>query len=180
MRDGIPELKKVRVTSENKNAFKAPAGSEVREEVTIRRNGRISVKRSAYKKTKSEKEPVLKVKSEEDFQIPGKRAKELLFEYQRIFSMHPEREPVRGDEIWEVKLQLEDGTKWTETGFAEARDSFARFLDGLTRKMLRRRDFRLFTGSDEPDIRQRRDHESSEDYDRVEACFSEGGGGAGH
>lgn len=37
MRDGIPELKKVRVTSENKNAFKAPAGSEVREEVTIRR-----------------------------------------------------------------------------------------------------------------------------------------------
>lgn len=131
MRDGIPELKKVRVTSENKNAFKAPAGSEVREEVTIRRNGRISVK------------------SEEDFQIPGKRAKELLFEYQRIFSMHPEREPVRGDEIWEVKLQLEDGTKWTETGFAEARDSFARFLDGLTRKMLRRRDFRLFTGSDE-------------------------------
>lgn len=92
---------------------------------------------------------MLKVKSEEDFQIPGKRAKELLFEYQRIFSMHPEREPVRGDEIWEVKLQLEDGTKWTETGFAEARDSFARFLDGLTRKMLRRRDFRLFTGSDE-------------------------------
>lgn len=79
MRDGIPELKKVRVTSENKNAFKAPAGSEVREEVTIRRNGRISVKRFAYKKTKSEKEPVLKVKSEEDFQIPGKRAKELLF-----------------------------------------------------------------------------------------------------
>ena len=149
MRDGIPELKKVRVTSENKNAFKVPAGSEVREEVTIRRNGRISVKRFAYKKTKSEKEPVLKVKSEEDFQIPGKRAKELLFEYQRIFSMHPEREPVRGDEIWEVKLQLEDGTKWTETGFAEARDSFARFLDGLTRKMLRRRDLRLFTGSDE-------------------------------
>ena len=49
MRDGIPELKKVRVTSENKNAFKAPAGSEVREEVTIRRNGRISVKRFAYK-----------------------------------------------------------------------------------------------------------------------------------
>ena len=64
MRDGIPELKKVRVTSENKNAFKAPAGSEVREEVTIRRNGRISVKRFAYKKTKSEKEPELKVKSE--------------------------------------------------------------------------------------------------------------------
>lgn len=74
MRDGIPELKKVRVTSENKNAFKAPAGSEVREEVTIRRNGRISVKRSAYKKTKSEKEPVLKVKSEEDFQIPGEKS----------------------------------------------------------------------------------------------------------
>ena len=72
MRDGIPELKKVRVTSENKNAFKAPAGSEVREEVTIRRNGRISVKRFAYKKTKSEKEPVLKVKSEEDFRFRGK------------------------------------------------------------------------------------------------------------
>lgn len=72
MRDGIPELKKVRVTSENKNAFKAPAGSEVREEVTIRRNGRISVKRFAYKKTKSEKEPVLKVKSEEDFRFREK------------------------------------------------------------------------------------------------------------
>lgn len=83
------------------------------------------------------------------FPDSGERAKELLFEYQRIFSIIPEREPVRGDEIWEVKLQLEDGTKWTETGFAEARDSFARFLDGLTRKMLRRRDFRLFTGSDE-------------------------------
>lgn len=89
MRDGIPELKKVRVTSENKNAFKAPAGSEVREEVTIRRNGRISVKRFAYKKTKSEKEPVLKVKSEEDFQIPGKRAEGASFRVPAHFFHSP-------------------------------------------------------------------------------------------
>lgn len=148
MRDGIPELKKVRVTSENKNAFKAPAGSEVREEVTIRRNGRISVKRFAYKRQNPKRNLCSRSRARKISRFRGKERRSF-FRVPAHFSMHPEREPVRGDEIWEVKLQLEDGTKWTETGFAEARDSFARFLDGLTRKMLRRRDFRLFTGSDE-------------------------------